>query len=380
MLPDHVRQFGDQVGRAGAAAKVMGSRITNGPNNWGEGGGLSMFGGVAIPLLLEPARAAIDELQRVGVENTAKAATLSTAAGQALVSVAAAYQSHDEHWRARFDSTYQENHTPTKVGQGEVVLRGDPTTLFRDVANPYEDSRHGHETRGMEHPGGELWAENWGAKAFREADKILDTASVAGYVREIVKRVCGRDLFNDLVVLIGGLGYELLGDQAIAFRDAGYSFQSIKANIDQGRFEIQGSWTGHVADEALAWQETFSACCGKHAEFLGRAGERLMNLARLLYLAFESINRCLDFLIEKVIDADLIHDVFIGVKSLFEGENPLHVVGAILSNATKLSDAIDAAHTVVQGFQGLGEVLAATEPVQAAEWPAEPYKTPRGMK
>jgi uncharacterized protein YukE len=379
VTPIDIQNLGGLVGRCGAAATAMGGRISNGPSNWGEGGGLSMFGGIGIPLLLEPARAAIDELQRVGMENTAKAGSLGAAAGASFTAVALIYASHDEQWRAAFDKTYAEDYTPAIVEQGAVVRRNG-TKSFENVADPYDDPRHWQETPGMEHPGGEMWAENWGVKAYREADKILETASVAAYVREIVKRLCGRDLFNDLVVLIGGLGYELLGDQAIAFRDAGYSFQSIKTNIDQGRFEIQQSWSGHASDEALAWLQTYSACCQKHSEFLMRAGERMMNLARLLYLAFESINRCLDYLIEEVLRADLITDISIGIKSLFEGENPLHVLTAIVSNATKVSDAVAAAHTIVQGFQGLGEVLAATDPVKAADWPTEPYTVPKGMQ
>ncbi|MDQ3403463.1 MAG: hypothetical protein M3548_08705 [Actinomycetota bacterium] len=379
VVPADIASLGAQVGRGGKAATWLGSQIGAGPNDWGEGGGLSMFGGVAIPLLLEPARAAIDELQRLGMENTAKAGSLATSAGSALATVAKSYAEHDEKWRERFDRTYLENHTPTRLQPGEVVVRGDSTARFQDVANPYENPRYGQQTPGMEHPGGDLWEQNWGIRAYREADKILATASVSSYVRDIVKKVAGRDVINDLVVLIGGLGYELLGDQAIAFRDAGHAFQSVRANIDQGRFEIQQTWSGRVSDEALAWLETYSACCRKHADFLMRAGERMMNLARLLFLAFESINRCLDFLIDQVLKANLITDVATGIRSLFNGENPLHVIAAILGNVTKVSDAVAAAHTIVQGFQGVGEVLAATQPVQAADWPGTPYSVPKGM-
>ncbi|WP_309115027.1 hypothetical protein [Saccharothrix sp.] len=316
-------------------------------------------------LLNEP----LNEVQRIGEANTRHAADLARTSGAEFARLAVRYARPDVAAARALDATYP-GATPTRIDEADVVAPDAGFDGGRDpAANPAE------QYPGVPpNPDEKAVAEGWNVDFEKGVDELLGRCSVAQHVRDLMKALTGRDVFEELTRLVGG-DWSNLYRQGQAFADTAYACTIVKENVDRGRYLVQDKWNGNAADAAESWLAEYSAVCHGHVEFMTDVSGQIKKFASAAYHAVGALTILVDTLLDAVVDLLTRNaGAFIGgAISVLRGQNPLHGVVSVMFAVSKISSAIDAiraaAHVAVSGLQ----VLVANGEVVAKQWPCTPY-------
>ncbi|MEU7528776.1 hypothetical protein AB0A74_23800 [Saccharothrix sp. NPDC042600] len=319
-------------------------------------------------LLNEP----LNEVQRVGEANTRHAAHLARTSGAEITALAAHYVRTDLAKARDLDAVHP-GPTPTRLAAADVVTPDagfdggrDPAADPANPARPYPGV--------PPHPDEKAVAEGWNVDFEKGVDELLARCSVAQHVRDLMRALTGRDVFEELTRLVGG-DWSNLYRQGQAFEDTAYACTIVVENVDRGRYLVQDKWDGNAANAAESWLAEYAAACRGHVEFMTGVSGRIKKFASAAYHAVAALTILVDTLLDALVDLLTRNaGAFIGgAISVLRGQNPLHGVVSVLFAVSKISSAIDAlraaAHVAVSGLQ----VLVANGEVVAKQWPCTPY-------
>lgn len=353
------------MGRAGYAASTFASANTGaGPNELGEG----LLGMLAGPL---------DRWQALGLANCQRAATLADLCDAALVEAAKYYVAADDAAEARLDGAF-----PAAASQRvprEQVSAPETAGDFSDVEDAWRDP-HDPEFRYTAPPEpAENAGRGWDFDLDGEVDKLTGAASVAPYVRDLLRWLVGWDPFTAISTLVAG-DWKGLMRQGSVFEDTAIAFGRIKQNVDRGRYAIQDKWDGNAAAALENWLAAYSQACADQAKFCVDAGWKIKNFARSAFHAFQALNIALDTLIDAVLDALLkgrgLGPAVGGVVNAIRGEGPKSVFAAVVCSVLPIADILDQVRMVAHGIQSAAEMVAGNGEVAERAWPGEPYRHP----
>jgi len=271
--PAAVRALGDLVLRAGAGADSY--------RQWfdrlvGAGAGFDTERGEG---LLAAAWPKLDAWQRAALSQSRFAADLASAGGHELRCVA--------HWYGVVDARAAElldqlNPEPdaARVPLDEVR---DPVgaASFRDAVPV---GYGGPDPAAVSDP---TW---WPVKAEQERQEILDLGGSLGDVAEVIQMLTGSD--KDFITMIADLlvgDWTVLQEQAVLYNDAAAGLEDIAANINQGRFGIEGVWAGEAADRAKNWLAAYRASVLQLARYFRGACRAIQAFAKLAYHMMQEI-------------------------------------------------------------------------------------------
>ncbi|MEJ2859158.1 MULTISPECIES: hypothetical protein [unclassified Saccharothrix] len=319
-------------------------------------------------LLNEP----LNQVQRVGEANTRHGADLAAASGTEFGKVAAYYVRTDRAKASELDGKYP-GATPTRIDEDDVVAPDATFDEGRDpAADPADPSR---PYQGVpKDPDEKAVAEGWPVDIEQRLDELLGRCSVAQHVRDLMRALTNRDVFEELTRLVGG-DWSNLYRQGQAFEDTAYAYSIVKENVDRGRYLVQDKWDGNAANAAESWLAEYSAACQGHVEFMTEVAGQIKKFASAAYHAVSALTILVDTLLDTLVDLLTRNaGAFIGgAISVLRGQNPLHGVVSVLLSVSKISSAIDAvraaAHVAVSALQ----VLVGNGEVVAKLWPCLPY-------
>jgi hypothetical protein len=358
---DAIEQLAKLAGRAGSAAGLYAAAAT-GPNEWGEG----LLGMLAAPL---------DRWQELGVSNDRRAETLAHGYDASLGDAVKLYSRIDEHAAAALDKAYPDAHSE-RVSADDVAAP-ETAAAFTDFDDAAKNPRHPELAyTSPDNPSADSIT-GWNIDVQKMSEKLVGSVSIAGYLRDLLKKAIGVDPFAEVEKLVTGDWTALLV-QGMVFEDTGLAFGKIKQNIDRGRYGIQERWQGHAGEAARAWLTDYSYACAAHAKFSTEAGWKIKNFARSAYDAMLALDIAVDALLDSGL-ASLLkkgESVVIGVISIVRGESAQQTLGAVMAAWTPLADAIDAIVALTHTIQSVAEMVAGNGEIAAQSWPGEPYRHP----
>ncbi|RSN54316.1 hypothetical protein DMH01_35805 [Amycolatopsis sp. WAC 04182] len=271
--PDAVRALGDLVLRASAGADSY--------RRWFDrlvsaGAGFDTERGEGF---LAAAWSKLDEWQRAGLSQSRFAADLAAGGGHELRCVAHWYGVVDARAAELLDRLNPEPDAP-RIPVDEVR---DPAAaaVFRDAVLV---GYGGPDPNAITDP---AW---WPVKAEQEREKLLDLGGSLGDVAEVIKMLTGSD--KDFITMLADLlvgDWTVLQEQAVLYHDAAIGLENIAANINQGRFGIQGVWKGEAADRAKNWLADYRSCVLQLAQYFHGACRAIQALAKLAYHMMQEI-------------------------------------------------------------------------------------------
>lgn len=330
--------------------------------------------------LLEPAQWPYREMCRIAMTDTGTAAVLGEQSGDAISEEALYYLAKDRNAAAAFDATLNGAPPPQRLegkprDKEKQFTKANPDPIGTAKASYQRDAA-------MVRPGSPAFDEQWGLKVIDQINQIADKASFSAVVRDLLTQLAGRDVLLDLAGMLGPDGWEILDAQAVAFQQAGVAVLAVRENIDNGRLDIQGLWTGNAANAALGWVHQYSTCLLRHATFLMTAGYEIMNFCYAMYLNLQELDGLIDLLIDQV--AGLIPmieaaDATVAVLDLLKDGDILRFLGAMVSTIEGVSDKIWIAQELVMTACSAANRLMVDVPV-GADWPAAPHAMPEGMR
>ncbi|XVV05162.1 hypothetical protein ACQPW3_07110 [Actinosynnema sp. CA-248983] len=319
-------------------------------------------------LLNEP----LNEVQRIGEANTRHAADLARTSGAEFGRLAVRYARADLDNQRKLDATYP-GATPTRLDEDDVVTPEAGFDGGRDpAANPANPAE---QYPGVPpNPDEKAVAEGWNVGFEKLVDDLLGRCSVAQHVRDLMRALTGRDIFEELTRLVGG-DWSNLYRQGQAFADTAYACTIVKENVDRGRYLVQDKWRGNAADAGESWLAEYAAACQGHVEFMTEVSGQIKKFASAAYHAVAALTILVDTLLDAVVDLLTRNGgAFIGgAISILRGQNPLLGVASVVLAATKISSAIDAIRAVVHAVVSGLQVLVANGEVVAKQWPCTPY-------
>lgn len=358
--PPSVAGLGRLVSRSGEAIGVFVQELEyRRPEGYQEG---------LLGLLNEP----LNQVQRVGEANTRHGADLAGASGAEFKKLAEYYVRVDRATAVELDGKYP-GATPTRIDKDDVVA---PDATFDEGRDPASDPANPSKPYpGVpKEPDEKAVAEGWPVDMEQQLDELLGRCSVAQHVRDLMRALTNRDVFDELTRLVGG-DWSNLYRQGQAFEDTAYAYSIVKENVDRGRYLVQDKWDGNAANAAETFLAEYSAACQGHVEFMTEVAGQIKKFASAAYHAVSALTILLDTLLDTLVDL-LTYDAgsFIGgAISILRGQNPLHVIVSVMFSVSQISTVIDAvraaAHVVVSGLQ----VLVGNGEVVAKLWPCMPY-------
>lgn len=363
--PPSVSALAKLMGRAGAAASIFAAANNGaGPSELGEG----LLGMLAGPL---------DKWQALGLSNCQRASTLADQCDSALVEAAKFYVATDAAEEARLDSKYPAA-TSQRVG-GATVTAPETAGGFTDWEDAWRDPHNPEFPYTAPPEPRDNDGRGWDFDLDGEIDKLTGAASVAPYVRDLLKWLVGWDPFAAVTTLVAG-DWKGLMRQGSVFEDTATAFGRIKTNVDRGRYAIQDRWDGNAAAALENWLAAYSQGCADHAKFCLEAGWKIKNFARSAFHAFQALNVAMDSLIDSVLEALLkvkgMGAVVGGVVNVIRGEKPEKAFAAVVYSVLPIADLLDQVRMLAHSIQSAAEMVAGNGEVAAAAWPGEPYRHP----
>lgn len=372
------------IGKLGRLVRACGDDLGRLVDGTGMGSGTDggVFG-TALGGMLEQAQGPYNAICDTAKADTTTAARLATDSGVALGEAAKYYAADDDAHAAALDRTVPPGTSPARLDKPPVEGdTGEPFTKYDE--DPIETAKKNYE-RGtdMERPDSDAFKERWGLKVAEEISAATGKASFSSDLRAFLTHIAGSDILGTMVGALGPGGWELLDAQAVAFQQGANALDGIKENLDRGRFDIQGSWAGNAADEAGRWLERFAGCLVQHRDFLRTGAGEIMDFCRTMYLNMEQLNALIDLLIDKL--AGLLPiaeaaDVGTAILNILKGEDKLHIIASLMVTLADIDDWIWSAHQGVSVFVSMLHRAQVDGPVNAAQWPPEPYVVPELMR
>ncbi|MGW6930644.1 hypothetical protein ACWGE0_11305 [Lentzea sp. NPDC054927] len=304
--------------------------------------------------------------------NTRQSLTLAGSSSIELRKSAEFYAATDNAAEARLDSTYRAVGSVDRVRSElpcEVTQAG-----FGDVAEV-----------GNYRPPVSVDLEDdlaWPVDLEKILGALGDAVSAGAKVGGFVKKFTGWNPFERAALIVAG-DWNAIYLEARILADTGKAYESIAANIDHGRFNIQSSWDGNAAAAAENWLDDYARACREHARYCREAAEKITALAKAVYHRAKSLEMALNTVIDIVAEVvrikklESVTEMFNKAFDLLRGNGDLKDLFKALKEfagrATALTDVIFAtAHEfngIVEAARGQGEVVAAT-------WPCAPYDHP----
>ena len=320
----------------------------------------------------------LNPLCHVGEWNTGMAARLGQACGGELVKAADFYVRENDGTAATLDSIYPAA-VSTKVDGGGFP--GGPPQSFTEGPDPKADPKN--PQRQYSGPPVDLsgqegeYLDGWPVGLEKVVDDINGKVSVAQQARDLITKVCGKDIFGILITYLTGDWQDVMR-RGMVFEDTGFAFKLIKERVDRGRYLVQDNWDGNAAASAENWLAGYSRSCEEHATFMAKVGDHVRKYANACYHAFSQVNIFLDTLL------DLLADLLLkggatavgGVISVLRGDNLLKTIASIILQVTRIGTILDMLWVVFHGIVGAIQAIAAERGIGETMWPATPYDHP----
>jgi hypothetical protein len=312
---------------------------------------------------------ALDRWQELARTNTSRGMELATKGGYGFQQAAMLYRKLDTVQAGLLDDTYEPatsclrplddgmTHQPPGHAFDDLMEQCRPDSATAEVRRELATLAHNIVTEG---------------------ERIMGLVSYFGQYRQLIKDVVGFDPYEEIGKVVVG-DWEALGRDAIGLANTSDGFDAIKANLDQGRFEIQELWTGNAAGQAQEWLAGYSCACGQHAEFLRRASEEVLHFTRGVYHRYAALSSAIDTAVDTFMDAVLkapLTPVFGEAIALLRGENRLEIWGSLFLAFSKISEVVGQIMMLAHSFAGITETVAGMGEAATASWPPEPYDHP----
>lgn len=367
VVPGSVAGLGGLVTRAGQAAGTFATALhDNATSSDGDG---------VYQLIEEP----MARLRAAGQRNTGLARDLGIASGAELVKTAAFYGNVDRKEAGRLDRTYNpessdrhdEWNLPTAIA----------TKSFADIADPDGDGCYAaKDYAGLFEKA--LRRDQWAVDFEKQLNDLSDKTSFAGTVGNLMKKICGRNLLEEVTMLISGDWMQLYRE-SVVFADASKAFVVIRKNVDRGRFAIQDDWEGNAASYAENWLDAYSRSCTAHADFLEDAAREMERLSMAVYHRFKSLNILIGTVIDALAEWASAASVLSGIGKFASraikgeiGSEDWDRLKEYAAMVTGIVSVIDLFWVFAHEYAALLAVLAGQSEVTAATWPTLAYDHP----